>query len=48
MKIKHKLIIGSLLLALVPVLITSISLALGAISNSQQAITAQVENQLIN
>mgnify|MGYP000076595152 CR=1 FL=1 len=48
MKIKTKLLLGTSLLAIVPVIISAIFIGYGAISSSQKALSLQVENQLIS
>jgi len=48
MKIKTKLILGSSLLAIVPVFISAIFIGYGSITSSQKALSLQVENQLIS
>jgi len=48
MKIKTKLILGTSLLAIVPVFISAIFIGYGSITSSQKALSLQVENQLIS
>jgi len=48
MKIKTKLILGTSLLAIVPVFISAIFIGYGSITSSQKALSSQVENQLIS
>jgi len=48
MKIKTKLILGTSLLAIVPVFISAILIGYGSITSSQKALSLQVENQLIS
>ncbi|MFT7184776.1 MAG: methyl-accepting chemotaxis protein [Pseudohongiellaceae bacterium] len=48
MKINTKLLLGSSLLAIVPVFISALFIGYGAISSSQKALSLQVENQLVS
>jgi len=48
MKIKTKLLLGTSLLAIVPVFISALFIGYGSITSSQKALSLQVENQLIS